>query len=661
MLRLFFSCLALLVAGAVAIILLVYPPIRATHPAITHGDLPELVPLRAFYANTASSWRYRLSPDGTRIAWLQAKRLRPALWVRNLEDTTAEIYQTADEVRWYQWSSNGQYLLYLADRDGWENDQLVSIDVTKGNSTPRSYDFGRDVRSFLVQVPKDSGSDVLIAHNARDRSKFDLYRLNLDSGETVSLGEVQDRSVWWNFTPQGEIFARTRTLNDGTWVLELKQDTKWREIANGGHGDSLHLLTPPDVADNALALSNLGRDKRVLVRKNLFEGTETVLAAHDEVDLAWVAQHPVSLEPMLAVSFPGKQDRKVLDQKLGDIIDQIDSVQGNSLHFVSSTADFSKSIWEVESDTHGWSKYLLDYENGTAELFSTPPIADFADLLSPTEPIRFDASDGTSIPAYLTRAKGLTGPSPLVILIHGGPIARTWWGFDGMRSWLANRGYHVLDVNYRGSAGYGRAFTAKAEGEISLKVNADIVDARAWAVAEGLADPDKIAVMGGSWGGLQTMMAMTQSPELFAAGVNINGISDLTTLLDESPVYWTDSPDFYRTYIGNQEDPDEMARIRDRSPLYNVDAIKAPVLVIQGANDVRVVRNQADKLVEAMEDIGKDVTYELIPNAGHTFANWGWKTRILTFRKIERFLATHLGGRADGFDYAVFGAQVLPF
>ena len=243
----------------------------------------------------------------------------------------------------------------------------------------------------------------------------------------------------------------------------------------------------------------------------------------------------------------------------------------------------------------------------------------------------------------------------------GGPVWRSRWGFSSLTQWLANRGYVVLDVNYRGSAGYGTAFREAAVGEVSRAMHHDIVDARAWAVKQGIADPGAVAVMGGSFGGLKTLTAMTESPDLFAAGVNINGVSDLSTMLREVPVYWTGWPDWYRKYLGDPENPDEFAEIKRRSPVNHVDRVKGPILTIQGANDVRVVRDQADRFVTAMEAAGKEQEYIVLDGAGHQFSNWGWKQRLLAFRHIERFLARELGGRADGFDYAVLGAQVLPW
>ena len=652
---------SILIVGLGAVFILVaFPPISATHPALKDGQLPELVPLRSFYADSSSRWRFHLSPDGKRIAWLESKWFKPALWVRDLEGEGSEIYHTPDRVRWYAWSPNGRYLLYLADRDGWENDQIVSIDVTEGGAEPRTYDFGRDVKAWIANIPPEGGDEILIAHNGRDRTKFDLYRLNLESGETVALDLISDRQVFWSFDREGNVFARKRSGANNNWHVELREPSGWREIASGGMEENFHILAQPDDKGELLAISDLGRDKRALVLRNVETGGERVLYGHEAVDLSWVRSHPLTLRPIMAVAYPGRQERFVFQENVADMIERIGAPADASLHLVSATHDFSKAIWEVEDDTHGWSKYLVDNDAQTVELIDEPPIAERAEALSEMEPVSIEAGDGLVISGYLTRPKGVSGPAPTVILVHGGPVARVRWGFDGLALWLANRGYAVLNVNYRGSAGYGRAFREAAVGEVSRKMHQDIVDARNWAVDQGVADPDRIAVMGGSFGGLKTLTALTQSPDLFAAGVSINGISDISTMLQEVPVYWTGWPDWYRKYIGDPGDPEDLADIRDRSPLYNAENVQSPILMIQGANDVRVIRDQSDRMVEALRRSGKDVRYTLLDGAGHSLSNMTWQTRILMFRQIERFLAQHLGGRADGFDYAVLGARIIP-
>ncbi|MEM9580727.1 MAG: S9 family peptidase [Pseudomonadota bacterium] len=661
-----FKKLALLLIGlaaatAAALFLVIFPPIKATHPAIAGGTMPKLVPLRDFYADPNARWRFRLSPDGARIAWLEAKRLKPALWVRALDGEDVEIYHTPDTVRWFTWSSDGRYLLYQADRDGWENDQIVSVDVTRPGSAPRTYDFGKDVRSWIEFVPRDSGSDILVSHNGRDRSKFDLYRLNLDTGETSALDLISERSVNWSFDRDGTLFARLISGQQSQWRYEaLMTDGTWRELARGGMEDEFWLLSRPDETGQAIALSNLNRDNRVLMRLNVLTGEEKVMHAPDAVDAGWIITHPVTRKPLMALDYPGEQTRSFFDDSARDMVDLLGDTDDKALHLVSSTDDFTKAIWETEDSREGWRTYLVDRTAGTADLLQTPGIAKEADNLSDLEPVFIPAQDGLTIPAYLTRPKGTVGPAPLVILIHGGPVARSYWGYKDLHLWLANRGYAVLNVNYRGGSGYGRAFKEAAIGEVSRKMHTDIVDARAWAVEEGIADPAKVAALGGSFGGLKTLTALTQSPGLFAAGVSINGVSDISTMIGEVPVYWTGWPDWVRKYLGDPDNEDDLQMMRDRSPLYHADNVQSPVMIIQGSNDVRVVQSQSDRMVEALKAAGKDVSYELIDGAGHTFSNMSWQQKMIMHRKIERFLATHLGGRADGFDYGVLGAYIIP-
>jgi len=646
-----------IVAGAG--VYLAFPSIAAKHPALQNG-LPDLVPLRHFYASSDSRWRFRLSPDGQRLAWLEAKHLKPALWVRPLEGDETEIFTTDDEVRWYAWSADSRFLLYQADRDGWENDVIVSIDVTQPGAAPRTYDFGAAVKSAINAIPAEAGNEILIRHNGRDPKRFDLYRLNLDSGEATLVYEVEDLGAWWNIDRQGRIYGRTRIITPDDWRVELREGEAWREIRRGGLEDDFWLLAQPDEAGRIPAISNLGRDKRALVWFDPATGTETILHREEEVDLSWVELDPRDGRPLSAVSYPGHQRRTFFDDSYQALTAPLQSDEPTALHRVSVTHDMSKAIFEVEHSTRGWSKHLVNAATGEVTDIETPPIAGVSNALSPMEPVTFKAKDGLTLHATLTRPQGVTGAAPMVIIIHGGPVARSAWGFSATHSWMANRGYAVLDVNYRASDGFGRAFREAAAGEVSRKMHQDIVDARQWAVDQGITDPDKVAVFGGSFGGLKVLTALTQTPDLFAAGIDINGISDISTMLQEVPVYWTGWPHWYHKYIGDPDDPDDLAEIRDRSPLYHADKITAPLLIIQGANDVRVIQDQADRMVAAIRGAGKDVDYMLLDGAGHQFRNWGWKARLIAYRRMERFLATHLGGRADGFDYAVLGAHVLP-
>lgn len=652
--------LGLLLVLIIATGLIWFRPIAESHPVLLHSNLPPLIPLREFYANSDERWRYRLSPDGRKLAWLEAKWLRPALWVKPLDDDSKDIFHTKDNVRWYRWSSNSRYLLYLADRDGWENDVLVSVDTTAAGAKPRTYDFGKNVKSFLEFIPADGGAKVIVAHNARDRSRFDLYRLDLESGKTEPLDVSLDQGTHWSFDRAGDVFARKRFLTGTEWIQQVRDGASWRDLLSGGMEDAFYLVSGPDEANTALALSNLDRDTTALVQVDLATGQQIEISARPDVDFGHVLLHPEDERPLVALHNPGYQEREFFDDSLRRLVDAIELPAKSALHFRSYADDFSKILVSVEEADAGFHTKLIDTQNQTVRSISQPSIMRFRNHLSDVEPVFIPASDGLTIPAFLSKPKGATGPGPMVMLIHGGPVARSVWGYDELRSWLNNRGYAVLDVNYRGSAGYGRAFREAAIREVSRKMHQDIVDARQWAVDKGLADPEKIAVVGGSFGGLKVLTALTQSPDLFAAGVDINGISDLTTMLQDVPVYWRGWPDWYRKYIGDPSDAVQLEDIRQRSPITHIDKLSSPLLIIQGSNDVRVVRDQADRLVNALKKQGKPHQMEVIDGAGHQFNNWNWQQRILVMRQIERFLATHLGGRADGFDYAILGAHIIP-
>lgn len=234
-LSIYIVLMAVLVAGTVAWI---YRPMSATHTALIEADLPPLIPLREFYASTDAKWRYQLSPDGKNLSWLESKWFKPALWVKPLEGQTRAVFHTNDEVRWYRWSADSRYLIYLADRDGWENDVLVSIDTHTPDADPRSYDFGGDVKSFLVHVPDGAKDSVVIAHNGRDRERFDLYHLNLTTGKTNSLGQSQQRGIFWHLSRDGDVYARTRHYDKDKWTFELDLGGLWKPLVRGQFGDA---------------------------------------------------------------------------------------------------------------------------------------------------------------------------------------------------------------------------------------------------------------------------------------------------------------------------------------------------------------------------------------------------------------------------------------
>ena len=552
----FAACLILVLA--VAIGGWMYRPIAPTHPQLTNAEFVPLIPLRKLYADQNARWRYRISPDGSKLSWLESKWFKPALWVKPLEEGSiggeaVNIFHTDDVVRWYAWANNSRHLVYLADRDGWENDVFVSIDTSKPNAKPRTYEFGKQVKSFLYKVPQDGGANVIIAHNGRDRSRFDLYRLNLDSGKLQTMERSIEDGVSWHMTKQGIVYARTRHVNGADWRFELFENKEWRELVRGTFEDIFYPISDPDDKGKIYAVSNQNRDKSALVQIDLVSGAETIIDKNSDVDYGRVMIDAVTQKPMMSMSQPGFQKRKFFNANYEAMIGKLNLPEQSAVHIISATRNNEKLLVSVEQAHAGFETLLIDRNTNKITSISKPGIAKFQDNISKVKPVFITAKDGLKIPAFVSVPKAINKPVPMVMLIHGGPTARAYWGWSSLRVWLNNRGYAVLDVNYRASSGYGRAFREAAIGEVSRKMNQDIIDARKWAVDQKIADPKKIAVFGGSFGGLKVLTALTQNPELYAAGVDINGLSDISTMLKEVPVYWRGWPDWYRKYIGNPE------------------------------------------------------------------------------------------------------------
>jgi dipeptidyl aminopeptidase/acylaminoacyl peptidase len=271
--------------------------------------------------------------------------------------------------------------------------------------------------------------------------------------------------------------------------------------------------------------------------------------------------------------------------------------------------------------------------------------------------VRFAARDGLALHGYLTVPPGVEAPLPLVVKVHGGPWLRDVWGYDAVTQFLANRGYAVLEVNYRGSSGYGRSFLQAGRGQLARAMHDDVVDAVRFAVAEGVADPERVAIYGRSFGGYEALVGLAFTPDVFAAGVSIVGFADVASLIEDFPPYWKHWTYLWRDFAGDPADPAQRAEMDARSPLGHVDAIASPLLVAQGANDVRVLRDQSDRLVAALRERGRDVRYLVFDDEGHAIQRW--QNQVVLNRAVEDFLAEHLGGRSGPREWVELAARLF--
>lgn len=445
----------------------------------------------------------------------------------------------------------------------------------------------------------------------------------------------------------GEVIAVKRRIDDTSWSFDVRDGDDWRSIVKGGAEDEFWLENYPAVgADWAWAISNRGRDKQVAVKLNLKTGAEAIFYEDKRADVTNLWVDEVTNKPLGAWSMPDYPSRKIFDPALESAIRRISEDGKFSVSFRSWTRGKSIFTVRVNRDTTGRQMFLLNQKTGGLTHLASPAVSEHSDYLSEMKPVRFKARDGLMLNAYLTIPAGTNGKNlPMVLAVHGGPFWRDWWGYRSWDQFFANRGYAVLRVNYRGSTGYGRAFMQAAKKQFARKMHDDLIDGVNWAIKEGIADPDKVAIYGRSYGGYSTLVGLTFTPEVFAAGVNVVGVADLITALETFPAYWKNWLGRWHLYVGRIEDPEDRADMASRSPINFVDKISKPLLVVQGANDVRVVREHSDRIVAAVEKKGLDVEYIVFDDEGHAIRKW--KNRMTLARAIDQFLAKHLGGRAE--------------
>jgi dipeptidyl aminopeptidase/acylaminoacyl peptidase len=614
----------------------------------TKGELPPLISRDLLFGNPERS-SPALSPDGKRLAWLAPDTKNVLqVWVKTVGKDDDKII-TADKkrgIRSYFWAEDDRNLLYVQDSDGDENFHVFGVDLESGNV--RDYTPFQGVRARVTALNPDFPNEVLLALNLRSRSLFDVYRLNLTNGalelDTKNPGDVASWLPDAKFrvraagiaTPEGGTEIRVRADEKSPWKTFLKVGPE--EILGALHftmdGESLYLM------------SSIGRDTAAVVEKNLADGKEKVIAASDEVDAGEVMINPErrSLE---AVSFsPGRTRWEVVDPAVKEDFDGLAKLNDGDFFVVNRTR--ADDVWLVgyTSDRLPGKYYRWDRKakQGTFLLDTRPKLSGLQ--LAEIKPVVFTARDGLKINCYLTLPVGIAPKNlPMVIFPHGGPWARDAWGCNPYSQWLANRGYVVLQPNFRGSTGYGKKFLNAGNKQWGLAMHDDLIDAVNWAVKEGYADPKKIGIMGGSYGGYCALAGITFTPDVFACAVDVCGPSNLKTLIKSVPPYWKTMLSIFNVRMGDINDPGDDALITKASPLNSADRIIRPLLIGQGANDPRVKRAEAEQIVAAIEKNHGNVVYIVYPDEGHGFARPENSTDFNA--RAEAFLGSYLGGRVE--------------
>ncbi|MBI4636480.1 MAG: S9 family peptidase [Candidatus Rokubacteria bacterium] len=613
----------------------------------------ERLPLWKFFANRDSNWGYRVSPDGTRIAWLASHSRRTTIFWKRLDDDDVRIVDTHSPrgVFWFTWARDSRHVLYTQDRDGDENYHVYLVDTDWPEKRPRDLTPFEKTRAGIHRVPKTDPHHVLIAHNRRDPTVFDLYRVDLRTGVEVGIGENPGDVLSWITDREGTLRARIRRVSATEQSLDVWEGGggRWRTLLTLGLEDLLvfkvHDFTPD--GSGMWLTSGRQRDRAALVRLDLATGAETLVYEHPGVDVERVDVSDRTGLPLAATSYPGYPEVVVFDRELEADLRRFQDGGPSGLRILSLADDERLLTLEVFSD-RGSEYHLLDRRSGVRRLLGRSAMMQHAPALAPKEPVAFRSRDGLVVHGYLTRPRGAPrGPGPLVLLVHGGPWARDYWGYSDVVQLLANRGYAVLQVNYRGSTGYGRAFREAAIGEFAGKMHDDLIDGVRWAIERGIADRDRVCIMGASYGGYATLVGLTFTPDVFACGVDIVGMSSLVSLLERAPAYWKlwALPMFHR-YVGDPGRPEDRRVMEARSPLFMAARVTRPLFIIHGANDPRVNLEESERMVDALRKAGKDVEYLVFREEGHT--GFDWRSRMTMYRRVEEFLARHIGEGREG-------------
>ncbi|MEH1916440.1 S9 family peptidase [Nostoc sp.] len=609
------------------------------------SSLPPLIPREILFGNPEKT-SPQLSPDGNYLAYIAPDEKNVLqVWLRTIGQEDDQIL-TADKkrgIRIFFWTYNADQLIYMQDSDGDENFHLHLVNIH--SKIVRDLTPFQGVKAELVELEPKFPDEVLVALNLNNPQKFDVYRINLKNGAVEFDTNNPGNIISWTSDADFQIRAATASTRDGGYDLLLqKSDKQWEILRHWGAEEEGNSVSFSDDSKTLYIQGNHDANAKRLLALDLETRQETVIAEDEQYDVVGIIIHPLT-RVIQAVSFyKDKQEWQVIDRSIAADFEEIAKVRPGEFSIISR--DLEDKTWLVAYRTDNGPVYYYAYnrESKTSTfLFSNQPKLEALQLAS-MQPISYEARDGLTIHSYLTAPVGIpTQNLPTVLLVHGGPWARDTWGFSPTAQWLANRGYAVLQVNFRGSTGYGKAFLNAGNREWAGKMHDDLIDSVNWLVEKGISDPQKIAIMGGSYGGYATLVGLTFTPEIFAAGVDIVGPSNLITLVETIPPYWEPLKAMLYHRVGNLETEEEF--LKSRSPLFFADRIQKPLLIGQGANDPRVKQSESDQIVNAMQQAGLPVQYALYTDEGHGFARP--ENRLHFFAIAEEFLAKYLGGRFE--------------
>ena len=610
--------------------------------AFSQSSAP-LIPRSVLFGNPERT-SPEISPDGTMLAYLAPDQGVLNVWVRTLGKTDDRVITNDRKrgIRNFFWQYDSQHILYAQDQNGDENWRIYQ--TTLATKQTRDLTPYEKVRADFVALEPAFPDTVLIQLNKRDASVFNVYRVNLKSGEltldTQNPGDVSG----WQADHDLVVRAAQATTPDGGTIVRVRNNASspWRELIKWGPEETMGNVdnfTPDN--KSLLVITSIDANAARLLSFDLATGKRTVIAEDPQYDVAFTVTHPKTSKLEAVVFLRARRDFQPIGDDIAADLATLKKVRDADITNISRDLADDKWIVSYEGDDAPIYYYLYDRASKQATmLFSNRPALEKFKLAK-VRPIEYKARDGMTIYGYLTtpvdkEAKNL----PMVIFPHGGPWGRDLWGFDPNAQWLANRGYAVLQPNFRASTGYGKQYLNAGDRQWAGTMHTDLLDGKDWVVGQGIADAKKVCIMGGSYGGYATLAGVAFSPDAFACGVDIVGPSNLNTLLKTIPPYWSTLLAVFHKRMGEDE-----AFLKTQSPLFKADQIKVPLMIGQGANDPRVNKAESDQIVAAMRKNNKPVDYYVFPDEGHGFARP--ENRLAFDAASEEFIAKYLGGRFE--------------
>ncbi len=641
-----------LVAASIGVAWLLPLPAQAQERAQGQSQttrIPKAYAVRDFFSNPEKAY-FRLSEDGKTLGFMQPVSVEGAprrlnVFVQPLKGSqpmgeprrlTAE---TARDIDIYVWKGSDR-ILYSKDFGGDENFHVVSVDVASGKVTDLTP--GDKVRASILDALPDDPHHILVSHNRRDPELFDVYRIDLRSGRETLVAQNPGGVIGWNTDHAGRVRVATRSDGLKTELLyRADEKSEFKPLITTDFKTEVEVAAFSADNQRLYAISNRGRDKKTLVLIDpRSPDQERVVFERNDVDLGGAVWSRLRKKITEANFVTDRIQRHFFDAATARIHQRIAAkAPGMEITWQSASEAEDKFIVAATSDRTPGTRFIYDAKADSLSVLAeiNPKIA--ATDMAPMKPIRYQSRDGLTVHGYLTLPVGREPKDlPCVVNPHGGPWARDVWGYNPEVQFLANRGYCVLQMNFRGSTGYGRQFWEASFGQWGLKMQDDITDGVNWLVQQGVADAKRVGIYGASYGGYATLAGVTFTPELYAAAVNYVGVSNLFTFMNTIPPYWRAELPKIHEMVGHPErDKERMTRT---SPALNADKIRTPLMVVQGARDPRVNKDESDQMVQALRKRGVDVPYMVKDNEGHGFRNE--ENQYEFYGAMEAFLGKHL-------------------